>query len=65
MWYQIEQHTSGNVAAYVYSKNGVEWVQPQLGLVEYAGTSRNNVLRHVDRFGKRPLRGSIYLIVDP
>jgi len=65
MWYQIEQHTSGNVAAYAYSKDGVKWVKPHLGLVEYAGTMKNNVLRHVDRLGKRPLEGSIYLIVDP
>ncbi len=65
IWYQIEQHTGGNVAAYAESQDGVKWVRPHLELVRYQGTMQNNVLLHADHVGKRPLAGSIRLIQDP
>ena len=65
LWYQIEQHTGGNVAAYAESRDGVTWVKPDLGLVRYQGTMKNNVLLHADHLGKRPLAGAIRLIQDP
>ena len=41
------------------------WVKPDLGLVRYQGTMHNNVLRHSDHLGNRPLAGAIRLIQDP
>ncbi len=65
IWYQIEQHTGGSVAAYAESQDGVTWVKPNLGLVRYQGTMQNNLLLHSDHLGRRPLAGSIRLIQDP
>ncbi len=64
MWYQIERHTGGDVPAYAFSKDGVAWTKPHLGLVEFAGTKQNNVLCRVDPDGRRRIGGGKYLIRD-
>ena len=63
MWYKIEKHTGGNVMAYAVSKDGVDWEKPILGLVEFGGTKKNNVLR-LEPYGI-PLQGNIHLIQEP
>jgi hypothetical protein len=57
LWYRIE-----HVVGYATSRDGIKWIKPDLGLVEYAGTRNNNLCR-IEPFGK-PLVGCLHLIQD-
>ena len=47
MWYEgATYHWRNNVVCYAYSKDGVSWTLPNLGLVEYQGSKKNNVVLH-------------------
>ena len=63
LWYKIYQKDNGAVVAYATSSNGVHWTKPYLGLVEFAGTSQNNLCR-IEPLG-RPMMGSLHLVQEP
>ena len=47
MWYQtFVKYVEGTVVkiCYAESQNGINWVKPSLGLVEFAGSKQNNIL---------------------
>lgn len=45
MWYEGATYDWGdNVVAYAYSQDGVHWTLPDLGLVEFGGSKRNNIV---------------------
>jgi hypothetical protein len=48
MWYNSFDHTCKSDAdaflCYAVSKDGLHWTKPDLGLVDYAGSKKNNVL---------------------
>ena len=48
MWYESYDHNYRNDAdgylCYAYSNDGVHWVKPNLGLVDYLGSKDNNIL---------------------
>jgi hypothetical protein len=48
MWYhsydQSYQDDNDAYLCYAFSKDGVAWTRPELGLVEYAGSKKNNIL---------------------
>jgi hypothetical protein len=47
MWYEgATYHWRNNVVAYAYSKDGVNWTLPNLGLVKYQGSKNNNIVLH-------------------
>lgn len=47
MWYEGATYQwRNNVVCYAYSKDGVRWTLPNLGLVEYQGSRKNNVVLH-------------------
>lgn len=55
MWYQgharvtVRNDTGGSMFNYATSTDGIRWVRPNLGLVEWAGSTQNNiVLRNYD-----------------
>ncbi len=50
MWYEgATYHWRNNVVAYAYSKDGIHWTLPNLGLVEYNGSKENNSVLHTGR----------------
>ena len=54
LWYGLRDF-QGKAMAYATSTDGVNWTKPDLGLVEYCGTTHNNVCR-LEPAGK-PLYG--------
>ncbi len=47
MWYEgATYHWRNNVVAYAYSKDGLNWTLPNLGLVKYQGSKNNNIVLH-------------------
>jgi len=45
-WYRGFGHTESHaVNCYAYSRDGLNWEQPKLGLVEYEGSRENNIIR--------------------
>lgn len=59
LWYSIQTRPHG--IGYAVSRDGVNWTKPDLGLVEFGGTTHNNVCR-LDPAGK-PLNG-LHLVQD-
>ena len=43
------RYPTAEVICYAESRDGIRWTRPELGLVEFQGSRRNNILR--DRFG--------------
>jgi len=49
MYYRGSQHTPGKgsshqVVCYAESKDGIRWTKPELGLVEFDGSKKNNII---------------------
>lgn len=44
MWYTCRDQHEGRYLAYAESQDGEVWVKPELGIVEYNGNTRNNLL---------------------
>lgn len=53
MWYICRDQNQGNVA-YSESTDGLNWTKPALGIVEYGGSTANNLV------GLHSLEGSVY-----
>lgn len=66
MWYMAYDHTydddSAGYFCYARSTDGVRWERPDLGLVEYGGNRRNNIL-HNSLLQNRTL--GEYVFLDP
>lgn len=43
MWYMARDRKGPNYIAYAESTDGVNWIKPELGLVEYGGSTANNL----------------------
>ena len=47
MWYEgASYYWTHNVVAYAYSRDGINWELPNLGLFEYQGSKNNNIVFH-------------------
>lgn len=57
MWYTCRDKAGRGFLAYAESFDGVEWVKPDLGIVEYEGNSANNLVGIAD------LEGNVF--IDP
>ena len=44
LWYQAWPGRSGCYVCYAESADGIKWIKPELGLVEFNGSSKNNIL---------------------
>lgn len=45
MWYEgAPYYWKHNVVCYAYSKDGIQWTLPNLGLIEYNGSKENNIV---------------------
>ena len=45
MWYECADQRGGDFVAYAYSENGgATWTKPNLGILEYDGSSENNLV---------------------
>ncbi|MGI8979582.1 MAG: hypothetical protein ACR2FY_10175 [Pirellulaceae bacterium] len=47
LWYGVShgiRHGEEYAVAYAESKDGIRWIKPELGLVEYAGSKKNNLV---------------------
>jgi hypothetical protein len=47
MWYEViapREHGAADLVCYAESANGIKWKKPELGLVEFAGSKRNNIV---------------------
>lgn len=47
MWYEViapRGHGAADMLCYAESRDGVKWEKPELGLVEFAGNKRNNIV---------------------
>ena len=44
MWYRANFNSPPFYTAYAESKDGVRWIKPSLGLVEYRGSKENNIV---------------------
>ena len=42
MWYTVTDHENARMAAYAESDDGIHWIKPNLGLVEFNGNMNNN-----------------------
>jgi len=58
LWYGVSKE-DGSYVCYAESKDGFDWRRPDLGLIEYEGSKRNNILSTGEKSGL----GSIF--VDP
>ena len=47
MWYQVIGKESADVC-YAESQDGLEWLKPRLGIVEYNGSKANNIVAATD-----------------
>ena len=49
MWYSLwGAKEQSQILAYATSRDGVSWVKPSLGIIEYKGTKDNNIIREGD-----------------
>lgn len=56
-WYRaFDRDQESASMCYAYSRDGLHWVQPELGLVEYRGSRRNNIVAP---------RRSMFVFLDP
>lgn len=70
MWYIAAPESTGEEIdggkalrlCYAVSEDGVNWRKPELGLVEYEGSRRNNIVR-IEGFPGGSPEGSVFL--DP
>jgi len=44
LWYRLIKGTSGNRCCYATSKDGIHWEKPNLGLIEFEGSTANNIV---------------------
>jgi hypothetical protein len=54
MWYQAyatDRDTRGSRLCYATSDDGLKWVRPKLGLVEYGGSKENNIVLADPKYG--------------
>ena len=51
MWYQAYSKTRGVHLCYATSDDGLEWVRPKLGLIEYGGSKDNNIVLADPKYG--------------
>jgi hypothetical protein len=50
MWYEgATYHWQNNVIAYAYSKDGIRWTLPKLGIIQYNGSKDNNIVVHTGK----------------
>src|SRR5438093_2676408 len=67
MWYQARgthdpKTNRQRRLCYAVSRDGVHWEKPNLGLVEYNGSTQNNI---IDLLGGRPSLAANPIIYDP
>ncbi len=51
MWYRSVGENGVTYVAYAESEDGFSWRRPELGLVEYNGSTANNLLHNAEYFG--------------
>ena len=44
LWYQAWPGRSGCYLCYAESDDGIKWIKPEIGLVEFKGSYKNNIL---------------------
>lgn len=51
VWYAATGHRQESYwnIAYAYSADGIEWIKPELGVIEYCGSKRNNLVFSADK----------------
>ncbi|MBN2311450.1 MAG: exo-alpha-sialidase [Candidatus Hydrogenedentes bacterium] len=52
IWYEVykkfPEHNDGTMVCYATSQDGVQWDKPELGLIDYLGSTANNIVLWLD-----------------
>jgi len=63
MWYDAIDNEGGRWLCYATSSDGVRWDKPSLGIVEYHGSSDNNIVFPLERRSHEP--GCVFIDTNP
>ena len=56
MWYRVLDREGKENVGYAWSRDGVKWERPSLGLVEYGGNTANNCVITTPTLRAKPIR---------